>query len=64
MGEIDKCMKCGNCMAVCPVYGVDKSETAVTRSKIAIAEAVLKGTPKAFALRGTSQPPLENRCEN
>lgn len=43
MDEIDKCMKCGNCMAVCPVYGVDKSETAVTRSKIAIAEAVLKG---------------------
>jgi len=41
--EIDKCMKCGNCMAVCPVYGVDKSETAVTRSKIAIANAVLKG---------------------
>ncbi|HOV09909.1 MAG TPA: 4Fe-4S dicluster domain-containing protein, partial [Spirochaetota bacterium] len=20
--EVDKCMKCGNCMAVCPVYGV------------------------------------------
>lgn len=41
--EIDKCMKCGNCMAVCPVYGADKSETAVTRSKIAIANAVLHG---------------------
>lgn len=41
--EIDKCMKCGNCMAVCPVYGADKSESAVTRSKIAIADAVLKG---------------------
>ncbi len=42
-GEIDKCMKCGNCMAVCPVYSVDKDEMAVTRSKIAVAEAVLKG---------------------
>ena len=41
--EIDKCMKCGNCMAVCPVYGANKSETSVTRSKIAIANAVLKG---------------------
>jgi len=41
--ELDKCMKCGNCMAVCPVYGADKVETAVTRSKIAVAEAVLDG---------------------
>ncbi len=41
--ELDKCMKCGNCMAVCPVYGVEKVETAVTRSKIAVAEAVLAG---------------------
>ena len=42
--ELDKCMKCGNCMAVCPVYGAEKLETSVTRSKIAIAEAVLDGT--------------------
>jgi len=41
--ELDKCMKCGNCMAVCPVYGADKIESAVTRSKIAVAEAVLAG---------------------
>ncbi|WP_448873050.1 (Fe-S)-binding protein [Desulfobulbus propionicus] len=41
--ELDKCMKCGNCMAVCPVYGVDKVESAVTRSKIAVAEAILAG---------------------
>jgi glycolate oxidase iron-sulfur subunit len=41
--EIDKCMKCGNCMAVCPVYDIDKEEASVTRSKIAVADAVLKG---------------------
>jgi glycolate oxidase iron-sulfur subunit len=41
--ELDKCMKCGNCMAVCPVYGSDKVESAVTRSKIAVAEAILAG---------------------
>ncbi len=41
--ELDKCMKCGNCMAVCPVYGADRIETSVTRSKIAVAEAVLDG---------------------
>ena len=38
--ELDKCMKCGNCMAVCPVYGAEKVEAAVTRSKIAVAQAV------------------------
>ena len=42
--ELDKCMKCGNCMAVCPVYGAERLETSVTRSKIAVAEAVLDGT--------------------
>lgn len=41
--ELDKCMKCGNCMAVCPVYSIEKVETAVTRSKIAVADAVLTG---------------------
>jgi glycolate oxidase iron-sulfur subunit len=41
--ELDKCMKCGNCMSVCPVYGAEKVETAVTRSKIAVAEAILDG---------------------
>ena len=41
--ELDKCMKCGNCMAVCPVYGVDRVESSVTRSKIAVADAVLTG---------------------
>lgn len=41
--ELDKCMKCGNCMSVCPVYGAEKIETAVTRSKIAVAQAVLDG---------------------
>jgi glycolate oxidase iron-sulfur subunit len=41
--ELDKCMKCGNCMSVCPVYGADRLETSVTRSKIAVAQAVLDG---------------------
>ena len=41
--ELDKCMKCGNCMAVCPVYGAEKKVAAVTRSKIAVAQAVHEG---------------------
>jgi glycolate oxidase iron-sulfur subunit len=42
--ELDKCMHCGNCMAVCPVYNTRKQEAGVARGKLAIAEAVLKGT--------------------
>lgn len=38
-----KCMKCGNCMAVCPVYPTEKSEASYARGKLAIAEAVLSG---------------------
>ena len=41
--ELDKCMKCGNCMAVCPVYISDKVESGVTRGKISVAEALLDG---------------------
>jgi glycolate oxidase iron-sulfur subunit len=41
--ELDRCMKCGMCMSVCPVYGAEKSEGAVARGKISIAEAVLAG---------------------
>src|ERR1017187_3951806 len=41
--EIDRCMQCGFCMSVCPVYASEKSEGAVARGKIAIAESVLSG---------------------
>ncbi|OQX06552.1 MAG: iron-sulfur cluster-binding protein [Desulfobulbaceae bacterium A2] len=41
--ELTRCMKCGNCMAVCPVYGAGKAESHVARGKIAVAEAVLDG---------------------
>lgn len=41
--ELDRCMKCGNCMAVCPIYGTDKVESGVARGKVAVTEAVLSG---------------------
>ena len=41
--EVERCMKCGNCMAVCPVYGADRTEAAVARGKVAVAQAVLSG---------------------
>ncbi|MDO7788568.1 (Fe-S)-binding protein [Desulforamulus aquiferis] len=41
--ELLKCMKCGNCQAVCPIYKETKAEASVARGKIRLAEAVLKG---------------------
>lgn len=41
--ELDKCMHCGSCMAVCPVYATDKIEAGVARGKIGVAEAVMEG---------------------
>jgi glycolate oxidase iron-sulfur subunit len=40
---LDKCMHCGFCMAVCPVYKTLKTEAGVARGKIGIAEAILRG---------------------
>ncbi len=42
--ELDKCMHCGSCMAVCPIYATDKVEAGVARGKVAVAQAVLEGT--------------------
>lgn len=41
--EIAKCMKCGNCMAVCPIYKETKLESGVARGKIQLAASLLKG---------------------
>jgi len=40
--ELLRCMKCGNCMAACPIYSVEKKESSVARGKIALGEAVLE----------------------
>lgn len=40
--ETIKCMKCGNCQAVCPLYKELKSEQAVARGKVKLTEAVLE----------------------
>ncbi|MDR3565667.1 MAG: (Fe-S)-binding protein [Negativicutes bacterium] len=38
------CMKCGNCMEVCPIYKELKTESSVARGKLALIEAVLNGS--------------------
>ncbi len=38
-----RCTKCGNCLAVCPVYNVERKEFLATRGKIALAQALLEG---------------------
>ena len=37
------CMKCGNCMEVCPIYKELQTESAVARGKLSLIEAVLNG---------------------
>jgi glycolate oxidase iron-sulfur subunit len=41
--EISKCMKCGNCQAVCPIYSEVLGEEAVARGKIVLAQALING---------------------
>jgi len=41
--ELIRCMKCGNCQAVCPLYRETMAEPAVARGKVQLALAVLKG---------------------
>lgn len=65
--ELIKCMKCGNCQAVCPIYKETRSESSVARGKLKLAESILKGqigyTPgiaKRFDLCLTCQACSEN----
>ncbi|SMB94383.1 glycolate oxidase iron-sulfur subunit [Desulfonispora thiosulfatigenes DSM 11270] len=39
--EIAKCMKCGNCQAVCPIYLEERIEGTVARGKIKLVETLL-----------------------
>lgn len=65
--EIAKCMKCGNCQAVCPIYKEDMAEWSVARGKIKLAKDLLEGrldyTPRIeeiFSLCLTCQACAEN----
>ena len=41
--ELQKCMKCGNCQAVCPIYKETRQEVAVARGKISLVEFLISG---------------------
>ncbi len=41
--ELRKCMKCGNCQAVCPIYKESRQEVGAARGKISLAEFLLSG---------------------
>jgi glycolate oxidase iron-sulfur subunit len=65
--EIAKCMKCGNCQAVCPIYKEDMAEWSVARGKIKLARDLLRGDleytdrmEKIFSLCLTCQACAEN----
>ncbi len=41
--EALRCVRCGLCQAVCPVYAVEQSEASVARGKVQLARALLEG---------------------
>jgi glycolate oxidase iron-sulfur subunit len=41
--DLDKCTKCGFCMAACPVYREEKVESSVARGKIMLIRSLLSG---------------------
>ncbi len=41
--ELEKCTKCGFCMASCPVYREERIESSVARGKIMLIRALVKG---------------------
>jgi glycolate oxidase iron-sulfur subunit len=41
--DLDKCTKCGFCMAACPVYQEEKVESSVARGKLMLIRALLSG---------------------
>ncbi|MFH2013149.1 MAG: (Fe-S)-binding protein [Pseudomonadota bacterium] len=44
--DISKCMKCGSCQSVCPVFLESWQESLVARGKIALIEALIEGRLK------------------
>ncbi|MGE4272419.1 MAG: (Fe-S)-binding protein [Desulfitobacterium sp.] len=41
--ELSKCMKCGNCQEVCPIYKENRREVSVARGKISLIQMVMSG---------------------
>lgn len=41
--DINNCMKCGNCLAVCPIYKETRKEVGAARGKIKLLETLLEG---------------------
>jgi glycolate oxidase iron-sulfur subunit len=41
--ELLKCLKCGTCLSVCPLYAETRREPDAARGRMALIEAVQKG---------------------
>jgi len=43
--ELANCVKCGACMAYCPVYRLDRTESSSMRGKLALLQSIEAGRP-------------------
>jgi len=51
--EIYRCIRCGSCMAVCPVFSVEKREMSVARGRLRLVREYLEGNLELTAkMRG------------
>lgn len=50
--DLYRCIKCGSCRSVCPVFSVTKRESSVARGKLALIEEIVE-----------KNLPLSKRCE-
>ena len=61
--EVAKCSRCGFCLPSCPVYQVERKESATPRGRNAITRAVIEGRLENGELVRLDVTPLSRRTD-
>jgi glycolate oxidase iron-sulfur subunit len=62
--ELDKCTLCGNCRMICPVFKVNKRETASTRGRISLMHGLLNQQNIKFSPRSVEYLKMCLNCQS